>query len=32
MIRDVNEKIAKAKEEMAMAIEKVNMIDNQSEE
>ncbi len=31
MIRDVNEKIAKAKEEMATTIEKINMIDKQGE-
>ncbi len=31
MIRDVNEKIAKAKEEMATTIEKNNMIDKQGE-
>lgn len=32
MIRDVKDKIAKAREEMAMTIDKINMIDNQSEE
>jgi len=31
MIRDVNEKIAKAKQEMETIIEKINLIDKQGE-